>query len=256
MTSGNWAGYDAVGLGFTSVTATWIQPTVKTYVSGDADSYFWVGFDGGDGSPIVEQIGTEAGYIEGDGVDSFCDAWYEMTPNQAVLTGLKFKPGDRITATATTNGLGYVDCLGYFTLTITDDTTGASFTTGDLYSLVALDESAEIAVEAPARLDGDQFPLSEFGSVSFTDCAINGSPIAASDWNQIDMVGPDGATLATTSALSADGSGFTVTNNDTTTPVTTVSGGPGVVAPIACQADFHGHRCRRSRSELHRVFHR
>ena len=92
MTSGNWAGYDAVGLGFTSVTATWIQPTVKTYVSGDADSYFWVGFDGGDGSPIVEQIGTEAGYIGGgDGVDSFCDAWYEMTPNQAVLTGPKFQ---------------------------------------------------------------------------------------------------------------------------------------------------------------------
>jgi len=56
-TSGNWAGYAVTGAKFTSVSASWVQPSVKA-TSQDAYSSFWVGIDG-DGSDSVEQLGTE-----------------------------------------------------------------------------------------------------------------------------------------------------------------------------------------------------
>ena len=57
--SGNWAGYDAIGGGFHSVTASWTQPSVLPINSENAASSYWVGLDG-DGSSSVEQCGTEA----------------------------------------------------------------------------------------------------------------------------------------------------------------------------------------------------
>ena len=61
--------------------------------------------------------------------------------------------------------------------------------------------------------------------MSFASCAIDGSPISDFDWNQISMVDPtSGDTLATTSALDASGSLFSVTDGSVTTPTTTVSG--------------------------------
>src|SRR5438105_2174985 len=57
-TSGNWSGYAATGGGFTSVSASWVQPAVSC-TSKTTYSSFWVGIDG-DGSNSVEQTGSEA----------------------------------------------------------------------------------------------------------------------------------------------------------------------------------------------------
>ncbi len=190
VTSGNWAGYDVTGSGFTSVSATWTQPSVQPNYSVDTASSFWVGLDG-DGSSTVEQCGTEADST--GGVVSY-DAWYEMYPDYEVpIDGMTISPGDVMTGTVTTDG------AGDFTLTISDDTTGHSYET-DQYSDSAPDYSAEVIAEAPTNgATGNLFPLSDFGTVDFADCSINGQPISDFDWNQIDMVdAANNAALATT----------------------------------------------------------
>src|SRR5271157_4049630 len=53
-TSSNWAGYDDSTEGpFTTVTATWTQPRVRTTGETFTDAAFWVGLDG-DNSDTVE----------------------------------------------------------------------------------------------------------------------------------------------------------------------------------------------------------
>ncbi len=53
----NWAGYDAAGGTYTSVSASWVEPKVKC--SSDDSTAFWVGIDGGkQGDDTVEQTGT------------------------------------------------------------------------------------------------------------------------------------------------------------------------------------------------------
>ena len=96
-TSSNWAGYDDSTDGpFTSVTATWTQPRVRTTGATFTDAAFWVGLDG-DNSDTVEQIGTE-GYSEG--VAGY-DAWYEMYPLLPVTIDMPIHPGDVLTGTVT-----------------------------------------------------------------------------------------------------------------------------------------------------------
>ena len=55
--SSNWSGYAVTGSRFTSVSASWTEPTARC--SGTAYSSFWVGLDG-DTSNTVEQTGTDA----------------------------------------------------------------------------------------------------------------------------------------------------------------------------------------------------
>jgi hypothetical protein len=214
VTSGNWAGYDVTGGGFTSVSATWTQPYVQPNYSIDTDSCFWVGLDG-DGSSTVEQCGTEADSTSGS---VSYDAWYEMYPDYEVpIDGMTISPGDVMTGTVTTDG------AGNFVLTVTDDTTGDSYT-DDEYSDSAQDYSAEVIAEAPTDgATGDLLPLSDFGTVDFTSCTFNDQPISDFDWNQIDMADADNnSTLATTSALGGDGASFSVSTIPA--PSTAVSG--------------------------------
>src|SRR5262245_7033344 len=56
-TSSNWSGYAVTGGRYTSVSASWTEPSVSC--SGTAYSSFWVGLDG-DTSGTVEQTGTDA----------------------------------------------------------------------------------------------------------------------------------------------------------------------------------------------------
>ena len=216
-TSTNWAGYDATGGGFTSVTASWVEPAVPASASGEPYAVFWVGLDG-DGSSTVEQTGTAA-YSEGGNVYYY--AWYEMYPAASVLiSGMTVSPGDEMTGTVTSTG------SGHFTLTLVDDSTGYSFTTTKT-NTTATRYSAEVIAEAPSSTSGTLFQLADFGSVDFTACAFNGQPISAFAYNQIDMVSAGGATEAATSALGTDGASFSVTSypgSDTTPPVTVASG--------------------------------
>src|SRR5205814_4637850 len=117
-TSSNWSGYSAINGRYTSVSASWIQPTASC-TSATTYSSFWVGIDG-DGSGTVEQTGTSADCS--GGVARYY-AWYEMYPKFPTNLSLAIRPGDSMSGSVTTNG------NGSFTLTITNRTTGQSFTT-------------------------------------------------------------------------------------------------------------------------------
>lgn len=194
-TSSNWSGYSAVNGRYTSVSASWTQPTASC-TSATTYSSFWVGLDG-DGSNTVEQTGTSA---DCSGGTARYYAWYEMYPKFPVNLTLAIRSGDPITATVTTDG------SGNFTLSITDAKTGLSSTTTQ-HSRKARLASAEAIAEAPSG-SGGVLPLTNFGTVSFGSTTVNGKPIGSFNPDRIDMA--SGSTLkAQTSALSG-GSSFSV----------------------------------------------
>jgi hypothetical protein len=211
-----WAGYDATGGGFTSVTASWVEPSVPASSSAESAA-FWVGLDG-HGSSTIEQIGTDV--VSHNGI-VYHFAWYEMFPNPTIpIDGMTVMPGDQMTATVTSDG------TGTFTLTIVNHTRNHLFTTTQRNG-VTDPFSAEVIAEAPGLpAGGGHYPLAHFGSISFTNCAFNGQPLSAFDLNKINMVSEDGVALATSSVLGSDGASFTVAGHpsDTTPPTVTVSG--------------------------------
>jgi Peptidase A4 family len=194
-TSSNWSGYSAINGRYTSVSASWTQPTANC-TSATTYSSFWVGLDG-DGSNTVEQTGTDADCS--GGVAKYY-AWYEMYPKFPVNLSLAVRPGDSISASVTTDG------NGHFTLTIRDNSTG-SFTTTQHLSHARL-ASAEAIAEAPSG-SGGVLPLTNFGTVNFSSTTVNGAPIGNFSPDKIDMVSGS-TTKAQTSALSG-GTSFSVT---------------------------------------------
>ncbi len=215
-TSPNWAGYDVRAGTYTSVTATWTQPAVLADASVYARSSFWAGLDG-DGSGTVEQCGTAA--VDQYGSVAYY-AWYEMYPAPEIpFSGLAIRPGDRLRATVTTDG------AGNYTLTVANYTIGLQSTI-NTFSADTQNYSAEVIAEAPTNLATNQmWPLANFGTVNFSNCAFNGYALSAWNWNRINMVS-NGTTAATTSAIGGDGASFSVTAGapDVTAPTTTVSG--------------------------------
>jgi hypothetical protein len=159
-TSTNWSGYAVTGSRYTSVSASWTEPSVSC--SGTAYSSFWVGLDG-DTSGTVEQTGTDA---DCSGSTPQYYAWYEMYPKYPVNLSGTVRPGDHLSASVTTNG------SGAFTLTITDSTQGWTNTTNARLKSASL-ASAEVIAEAPSSRSG-VLPLANFGSVGFSGATVNG----------------------------------------------------------------------------------
>ena len=165
-TSTNWSGYAVTGSRFTSVSASWTEPTAKC--SGTAYSSFWVGLDG-DTSNTVEQTGTDA---DCSGSTPQYYAWYEMYPKFPTNLSGTVRPGDNMTASVTTNG------SGSFTLTISDTTQRWTNTTNARLKRAAL-ASAEVIAEAPSS-SGGVLPLANFGTVGFSNARANGALLTSS----------------------------------------------------------------------------
>jgi Peptidase A4 family len=166
-TSSNWAGYAVTGSRFTSVSASWTQPAVDCSATPSGWSSFWVGLDG-DKSDSVEQTGTEADCQTGQPVYG---AWYEMYPEYPKDYADPVSPGDRFTATVTTDG------AGGFTLTLADETKGWTQTKTLMLASAKL-ASAEIVAEAPSGRTGPM-PLADFGTVAFDSNTVNGAPLTS-----------------------------------------------------------------------------
>ena len=164
--STNWSGYAVTGSRYTSVSASWTEPTAKC--SGTAYSSFWVGLDG-DTSNTVEQTGTDA---DCSGSTPRYYAWYEMYPKFPVNLRGTVRPGDHLSASVTTDG------SGRFTLTITDSTQGWTNTTTARLKSAKL-ASAEVIAEAPSS-SGGVLPLANFGTVSFSGAKANGALLTSS----------------------------------------------------------------------------
>jgi len=217
VTALNWAGYDATGGGFTSVTATWVEPAVSPAGSTQAYASFWAGLDG-DGSATAEQAGTAV--FSRNGVVTHY-AWYEMYPAGEVrVPGFAVAAGDVVTATIRDDG------QGGFTLSLVDRTSHATFSTAQPGPVGAA-ASAEVIAEAPTDASlGRLTPLADFGAVHFSGCAFNDRALGAGPRNRITMAAQGGTIVAAASALSADGSAFSVGQcaGDVTAPVTVASG--------------------------------
>src|SRR2546429_5548491 len=209
FTSTNWSGYAVTGASgsVSDAKGSWTVPAIHGTCPGTNQySSFWVGIDGFS-SGTVEQTGTDSDCQ--NGAPTYY-AWYEFYPHPSFLiSGLTIRPGDHISAEASFNGRS-------FTVTITDTSTGHSFSTSaKVHS--AQRSSAEWIAEAPSS-SGGILPLADFGTVSFSSCtATVGKATRAigsfgSSVQVITMVSNSGAIKAQPSSLSGtNGDSFSVT---------------------------------------------
>jgi hypothetical protein len=196
-TSTNWSGYAVTGGRYTTVTASWVEPSV-TCNGTTAYSSFWVGLDG-DTSSTVEQTGTDA---DCSGSTPQYYAWYEMYPKFPTNLKNPVQPGDHFTATVTTNG------SGGFTLTLSNTTRGWTNTTNARLKSAKL-ASAEVIAEAPSS-SGGVLPLANFGTVSFSGASVNGATLTSSTPG-IDPITMQSGSTVKASPSSLNNGAFTVT---------------------------------------------
>jgi len=184
VSSSNWSEHAVTGAkrSVTDVRASWFVPAiVGACLSTDQYASFWVGVDGYS-SNTVEQIGTDSDCQNGKPVYY---AWFEFYPHPAfIVNGLVIHPGDEISAEVSAGA------KGAFTVTLTDNTTGQTFSTSTKIPSAA-QSSAEWIAEAP--WSGGVLPGSFTGNIEIT------------------MVNSSGATKAAPSGLSRDGSSFSIT---------------------------------------------
>jgi hypothetical protein len=214
--STNWSGYAVTGTSFTSAKASWTVPTVNCTKTPNTYAAFWVGLDGWTSS-TVEQTGTDS---DCDGKTPSYYAWYEFYPAASIeITSVAVSPGNHMSASVTYSG-------SEFTISITNETTGKTYSKSGRVSGAAR-SSAEWIAEAPCCTNrGGILPLSDFGTVDFgddytgvsgtndaTDSTVSGAIGAfGSTVNEAIMVnGSTGADEAVPSSLSSDGTSFTVT---------------------------------------------
>lgn len=205
--STNWSGYATAGTTFTDVKGTWVQPAVSCPPGTATYSAFWVGlggFSGGGGG--LEQIGTDSDCQFGRAVYA---AWFEFLPAASTPVTMTISPGDTISAEVSLDG-------SIVTLTLTDVTTGATFTTQNEPSLLDV-SSADWIAEAPSQCGHTgcvTLPLANFATAQFSGSSTtsNGHTGTISDgaWAStgIQLNGDFGS--AVPSDLSTDGSSFTV----------------------------------------------
>ena len=215
-TSTNWSGYAVTGAAgsVTLAEGSWRVPSVDcSGLSRRTDQYaaFWVGIDGYS-SNTVEQIGTDS---DCDGSTPSYYAWYEFYPQPSYLINMSIEAGDVISASVSYSG-------GLFTVTITDKRTGQTFTKSASVSR-AMRNSAEWITEAPSGNSG-VLALADFGTVDYgedytsipTTCYAtlsgqSGGIGSFSSYEVITMESNRGAKEAVPSALSSDGTSFSVT---------------------------------------------
>jgi hypothetical protein len=189
--STNWSGYAADSGTYTSVSASWVQPT-GTCTSATRYSSFWVGLDGYS-SDTVEQTGTDTDCV--DGSPQYY-GWYEMYPADSYNFGDTIEPGDTITASVVYEG------SNEFLLTLADSTRRWSVNTTQTLAGAAR-SSAEVIIEAPCCTNsGGILPLADFGTIDVSDSVVDGSPIGDFDPEQIIMIDNSGRDKDTVSSLS------------------------------------------------------
>jgi len=186
--STNWSGYAAASGTFTSVSASWTEPTAKC--SKTAYSSFWVGLDGYNSS-TVEQTGTDS---DCSGSTPKYYAWYEMYPAYPVNLSKTVKPGDSMSASVTAGS------NHSFTLVISDSTQNWTFQVKKTLTS-AKQSSAEVIAEAPSSISG-VLPLANFGTVNFSNADANGQAIGNFNPVEIVMVTSNKTVKAQPSALS------------------------------------------------------
>ena len=193
--STNWSGYALSGANgaFHSVSASWVEPTGTCTSRSDEYSSFWVGLDGYS-SDSVEQTGTD---VDCSGTTPVYYGWYEMYPAYPVNYSNTVRPGDHLSASVTFSG------TSTYTLVLTDSTQGWTRTTTKSEGGLAR-ASAEVITEAPSSESG-VLPLADFGTVSYSASAVNGTSLGTQSPIEIVMIDSSGHDKDSTSAISSGG---------------------------------------------------
>ena len=186
--TGNWSGFAAHGKTYKKISASWVEPTGHCTGSSTFSS-FWVGLDGF-ASHTVEQTGSEVDCIGGH---ARYFAWYEMYPAFPVNFSNPVHPGDHFTGSVTFTG------GGHYTLVLKDTTQGWSHTVHKTLRGAA-NSSAEVIAEAPSS-SGGILPLTNFGTVHFSQAAVNGAAMGRANPTKIIMVNDSGRPKDSVSAL-------------------------------------------------------
>ena len=211
QTSTNWAGYAANGGSYTTVTSSWVEPSVSCTSNGIVA--FWIGLDGW-GSTTVEQDGTGVDCSSGS-PQPF--AWWETYPANSIQEyNEPVAAGDSLTSTVTYQSNGRYD------LVLTDSTEGWTENNVVAKPSGASNASAEVVAEAVTS-GSSVTQLPNFGSVHFTGSTIDNGTLQASSAQAIDMTaGSGGAVIASTGADDSSGD-FTVAYGSGTPTGNTVS---------------------------------
>jgi hypothetical protein len=208
----NWSGYATFrgGTTFSTVRGRWVQPAATCNSTKAQYASFWIGIDGYN-SKSVEQIGTESDCL-GENRPTYY-AWFEMFPALPRNLNLAVHPGDQMAARISSAN-------GRFRLTLTNVTTGKSFSTTEKLTSAAR-SSAEWIAEAPLGCGARSchvLPLANFGTVKFTGSYTTGDghsgTISDPAWHndRITMVTSDTDPIvkALPSKLNPSGSSFSV----------------------------------------------
>ena len=202
--STNWSGYADTSSTFSTVTATWTEPSVSCSGRTTSLAAFWVGIDGYSSSS-VEQDGTLAECYLGT---AYYYTWWEMYPsNDIQVVGETLSAGDSISASVVRSGTSY-------TLKVTDSThTADSFSTTQTCSSCA-NSSAEWIAEAPSGSSG-VYPLAHFTTWTASAATVTGSSgagvISSYTDDEITMIDSASRVKAQPGALNSSGNGFSVT---------------------------------------------
>jgi predicted SnoaL-like aldol condensation-catalyzing enzyme len=201
--SRNWSGYNATGGTFTGVTGTWTVPQADPSTGTYGSDASWVGIGGVQSRDLI-QAGTDT-TVAGNGHVRY-QAWVEMLPAGPHPLPVTVKPGDSVTFSITETS------PNNWLVSVKNNTSGQTYQVNEQYT--SSHSSAEWIEEAPSG--GRRIlPLDRFGSVTFT----NGSAIkdgqtvsiAGAGAKPVTMIDAFGDPIVTPSALTADGAGFTVT---------------------------------------------
>jgi hypothetical protein len=192
-TSTNWSGYAVTGGTYSSVSASWVQPT-GSCTSATRYSSFWVGLDGYS-SNSVEQDGTDTDCSGGSPVYY---GWYEMYPNPSYYFGDTVGAGDHMSASVT------YTATNTYKLVLSDSTRNWSVNTTQTLS-GAPRSSAEVIIEAPCCTNsGGILPLADFGTVNFSSSLVNGTAIGSQNPVGITMTDSSNRDKDTISGLSGN----------------------------------------------------
>lgn len=211
--SGKWSGYNQGTLEdghemYTSVSGTWIVPTVTQHKAGQAEySSAWTGIGGGcvdagctatDNTLI--QAGTEQD-VNSSGKPAY-SAWWEIIPQPSTPVSLAVAPGNRINVT-----IAEVS-HGMWRIVIRNLTSGKSVIVNTPYS--STHATAEWIVETPLVIGtgGGFAPLPNLTPVNFDKSLTDGVNPSLISTEEIQLVNGSSKVIADPSSPDPDRDGF------------------------------------------------
>ncbi len=208
LVSADWSGYSvssdlsAPQADVTAVTGTWIVPNISG--TNDSFSAAWIGI-GGQYDESLIQTGTEQSIL--NNTASYF-AWYELLPNDSIYLNMTVNPGDTMSASITLQN----SATNTWLIVLKNLSNGQTYQKSFQYASTR--SSAEWVVERPT-VNNVQYPLADFGTITFTACSatIGGrtGSITGFPHSMVNMRGRMGNDLVSAGALSQDGFSFGVT---------------------------------------------